>query len=141
MSDPTPDPTKTTTTDVKPPSEFSVLGTLSHAAEVVGHGVADALHYVGGAIEGVLPAAEDEAKKVIAAELPAAAKFALDYLERNKAEYGDKVAAAVVAFLLSRVPGLSLAAPEITPLVVTEFDAMVAVLETELKTLSGGTKS
>jgi len=136
----------TTLAATSPPSPphkpwYETVGdTIQDGAAAVGHVVATSLHAAGGAIESILPAVEAEGEKIISAELPAAAAFALDYLDRNKKEYGDKVAAMVLTAVLAKVPGLDLAASTLSPLIVEEFDALVGVLETELKTLGGTSK-
>src|SRR5215472_1485063 len=81
--------------------------------------VAHALHQAAAAIEG-------ESKQLATVAWPMAAQFVSAYYERNKAELGQKAAAAIVAVLVAEIPALTVSAPTIAGLIVSEAEAMFA---------------
>lgn len=90
--------------------------------------VADGIHW----LEEAVRPGEELAVKIAKDAWHEAAKWAADYAERNKAELSDKIAKAVVAYLLSLAPGVAPEANVIAGFVVSEAEQLFEVLVKEL---------
>ena len=120
MSDPTPAPAPT------PAPQPDWFVRQEHLAATALHSILARLDPLAGQIEHDLAIVAHDTWQNAAA-------FAAAYLTRNRAEFGTKLAEAIVADLVAKVPGLAIEAPAISEFAVSELEKIFGVLIAEMQ--------